>query len=189
MKATREALKDFARTDKKSQKLVLTIFAALMACTVLRVFFMVTAMVVPLESVGADERGAGVVCAADSPVVERLAASVANGAISLSALHFGLVCLMSSSGGFVSLVRELGNDWSRFSFLEAVGHMVTAQFAGVLIYLLAVTSEMNVAAALIGSGIFGWLGNAGLERIGAWATRAFGLQLSSPAPEKDDKGA
>lgn len=178
MKATREALKDFARTDKKSQKLVLAIFAALMAGTVLGVFFMVNAMVVPLESI-----------AADSPVVERLAASVANGAISLSALHFGLVCLMSSSGGFVSLVRELGNDWSRFKFLEAVGHMVTSQFAGVLIYLLAVTSEMNVAAALIGSGIFGWLGNAGLERIGAWATRAFGLQLSSPGPEKDDKGA
>lgn len=102
----------------------------------------------------------------------------------LSAWDFWLACATGTGGGLVSLFRELRDDWSKFRFLWAIGHMVTAQFASLLTYLLAVHQELPLTLALVSSGIFGWLGNAGLEKLSEFIMRAFGLNTSSDAPPK-----
>ena len=100
------------------------------------------------------------------------AAEVAQRVVDLSITDFWLACATGSAGGAVSLFRELRGDWSKFRVLWALGHMVTAQFAALMTYLLAVTWELPVTLALVASGLFGWLGNAGLEKLSGIATRA-----------------
>lgn len=95
--------------------------------------------------------------------------------VDLSIPDFWLACATGSAGGAVSLFRELRDDWSKFRVLWALGHMVTAQFAALMTYLLAVTWELPVTLALVASGLFGWLGNAGLEKLSGIATRALGI--------------
>lgn len=112
------------------------------------------------------------------------AAEIVQKAAELSAWDFWLACATGTGGGLVSLFRELKDDWSKFRFLWAIGHMVTAQFASLLTYLLAVHEEFPLTLALVASGIFGWLGNAGLEKLSKVITRAFGLNTSSDAPPK-----
>lgn len=103
------------------------------------------------------------------------ATEVAQRVVDLSIRDFWLACATGSAGGAVSLFRELRDDWSKFRVLWALGHMVTAQFAALMTYLLAVTWELPVTLALVASGLFGWLGNAGLEKLSGIATRALGI--------------
>lgn len=103
------------------------------------------------------------------------ATEVAQRVVDLSITDFWLACATGSAGGAVSLFRELRDDWSKFRVLWALGHMVTAQFAALMTYLLAVTWELPVTLALVASGLFGWLGNAGLEKLSGIATRALGI--------------
>ena len=112
------------------------------------------------------------------------AAEIVQKVAELSVFDFWLACATGTGGGLVSLFRELRDDWSKFRFLWAIGHMVTAQFASLLTYLLAVHQEFPLTLALVASGIFGWLGNAGLEKLSKFITRAFGLNTSSDAPPK-----
>ena len=111
------------------------------------------------------------------------AAEIVQKVAELSVFDFWLACATGTGGGLVSLFRELRDDWSKFRFLWAIGHMVTAQFASLLTYLLAVHQEFPLTLALVASGIFGWLGNAGLEKLSKFITRAFGLNTSSDAPK------
>lgn len=106
------------------------------------------------------------------------ATEVAQRVVDLSIRDFWLACATGSAGGAVSLFRELRDDWSKFRVLWALGHMVTAQFAALMTYLLAVTWELPVTLALVASGLFGWLGNAGLEKLSGIATRA--LKIGHP---------
>ena len=106
------------------------------------------------------------------------ATEVAQRVVDLSIRDFWLACATGSAGGAVSLFRELRDDWSKFRVLWALGHMVTAQFAALMTYLLAVTWELPVTLALVASGLFGWLGNAGLEKLSGIATRA--LRIGDP---------
>jgi len=106
------------------------------------------------------------------------ATEVAQRVVDLSITDFWLACATGSAGGAVSLFRELRDDWSKFRVLWALGHMVTAQFAALMTYLLAVTWELPVTLALVASGLFGWLGNAGLEKLSGIATRA--LKINNP---------
>lgn len=106
------------------------------------------------------------------------ATEVAQRVVDLSIPDFWLACATGSAGGAVSLFRELRDDWSKFRVLWALGHMVTAQFAALMTYLLAVTWELPVTLALVASGLFGWLGNAGLEKLSGIATRA--LKIGDP---------
>jgi hypothetical protein len=103
------------------------------------------------------------------------ATEVAQRVVDLSIRDFWLACATGSAGGAVSLFRELRDDWSKFRVLWALGHMVTAQFAALMTYLLAVTWELPETLALVASGLFGWLGNAGLEKLSGIATRALGI--------------
>ena len=111
------------------------------------------------------------------------AAEIVQKVAELSVFDFWLACAAGTGGGLVSLFRELRDDWSKFRFLWAIGHMVTAQFASLLTYLLAVHQEFPLTLALVASGIFGWLGNAGLEKLSGFITRAFRLNTSSDAPK------
>ena len=103
------------------------------------------------------------------------ATEVAQRVVDLSIRDFWLACATGSAGGAVSLFRELRDDWSKFRVLWALGHMVTAQFAALMTYLLAVTWELPETLALVACGLFGWLGNAGLEKLSGIATRALGI--------------
>lgn len=108
--------------------------------------------------------------------LDGLATEVVQRIVALSAIDFAFACATGSMGGAVSLFRELRRDWSKFRLMEAIGHMVTAQFAALLTYLLAVNYQFPFTLALFAAGIMGWLGNAGIERLSNKATQVLGLK-------------
>lgn len=98
--------------------------------------------------------------------------------IELSPLHFWFAAGIATFGGAASLFYELRSkdgentiDLEKLSFISGVGHMVVAQFAGLLAYLGAVHYTLSVALGLVGCGLAGWGGGALITAVNeAWVT-------------------
>lgn len=86
-------------------------------------------------------------------------------AVSMSKVAFGYTVGIAAMGGVTSLLHELRNDATKLSFINAVGHMFAAQFAGLLMYLLAVEWGLSQTLALVACGIAGWGGNRSITAI------------------------
>lgn len=151
----RRRLRRFLDCPMWQAKIALAVMSATAAAGMLRILTIITATTFPLDGMAAE-------------VVQRI--------VALSAIDFAFACATGSMGGAVSLFRERRRDWSKFRLMEAIGHMVTAQFSALLTYLLAVNYQFPFTLALFAAGIMGWLGNAGIERLSAKATQVLGLR-------------
>lgn len=66
---------------------------------------------------------------------------------------------VSALGGASSFFHELRADVTRLSFLNAFGHMTSAQFAGLMTYLATVNWGWPWELAMVAVGLAGWSGN------------------------------
>lgn len=156
MRSIQRRLRTFLDCPMWQAKIALAVMSAAAAAGMLHILTAITAATFPLDGLATE------VCA------QRI--------VALSAIDFAFACATGSMGGAVSLFRELRRDWSKFRLMEAIGHMVTAQFAALLTYLLAVNYQFPFTLALFAAGIMGWLGNAGIERLSNKATQVLGLK-------------
>lgn len=106
---------------------------------------------------------------------DTFAQELAARAIQMSAPHFGFACFFAGWGGVSSLLHEIKTDASKFSFMNAVGHMFIAQFAGVLMYLIALEYEYSIPSSLFACGIAGWFGNKFIVALSDLVTKRLGI--------------
>lgn len=124
--------------------LLLTITSAIAAAYALRWLLGVYAVVLPWDS---------------------WAGELAMQAVAMSKAAFGYTVGIAAMGGVTSLLHELRADATKLSFINALGHMFAAQFAGLLMYLLAVEWGMSETLALVACGLAGWGGNKSITML------------------------
>lgn len=96
---------------------------------------------------------------------DSFAGELAMQAVQMSKTAFLYTVGIAAMGGVTSLLHELRNDATKLSFINAVGHMFAAQFAGLLMYLLAVEWGFSQTLALVVCGLAGWGGNRTITMI------------------------
>lgn len=151
----RESAEQFRTCEYKTAKIVLALLSAACSAAMLRTLATIIAAIAPSESWAA---------VAASQIVE------------LSGLHFSLTAGIAAFGGASSLFHELRQDITKFSIASACGHMVLAQFAGMLAYLLATYYLAPITLALVACGLAGWGGGAAIARINAAAAKRLGIE-------------
>lgn len=86
-------------------------------------------------------------------------------AIGMSARDFWLTMAVSAFGGVASFMHEVRGDSSNLKIINAIGHMFSAQFAGLMMYLLAVEWGISSAYGIAMCGIAGWGGNKTIQLL------------------------
>jgi len=81
------------------------------------------------------------------------------GAISMSGRAFALTMAVSALGGVASFMHEVRGDPTNLRIINALGHMFSAQFAGLIMFLLTVEWGMSTPYGLALCGVAGWGGN------------------------------
>lgn len=99
--------------------------------------------------------------------MDSMAAAVAQEIILLSSVHFWPAAGVATFGGAASFYHDLRKpledgklDFSKFTFHNAFGHMVVAQFAGLMAFLGAAAWGLAVPLGLVACGLAGWGGGA-----------------------------
>lgn len=123
--------------ERRREKVLLAIIGALLSASMLRAAAALGALMLPADTWASD---------------------LAHQVMSLSGMHFWLAACVATFGGAASLFHELRLDMTRFTLPNALGHMIIAQFAGLLLYLLTVSYEQPVPLALAACGSAGWGG-------------------------------
>lgn len=113
---------------------------------------------------------------------ESWAAEVVQLVLELTAVHFTLAMGVASLGGAVSLFRELRVNMQGFTLTNALGHMITAQFAGLLAYFIAVDLTWSVTVGLGFCGAAGWGGNEFIAWANGFFVRRAGVDLDRRSP-------
>lgn len=147
--------KAFDECDHKVAKLVLAATSAACSAAMIRVLASIVVVIAPSDS---------------------WAAVGAASIVELSPLHFSLTAGIAAFGGAASLFHELRIDIARFSVASACGHMVIAQFAGMLVYLLATYYVAPITIALVLCGLAGWGGGAAITRLNAAVVKRLGIE-------------
>jgi len=91
-----------------------------------------------------------------------------------AALTYLWVILLSVWGGVVSFFAKVKRgDVRAFNFIELIGEIVTAGFAGLLTFWFAEAANLNplITAALVG--ISGHMGSRAIYAMELWATNKF----------------
>lgn len=98
--------------------------------------------------------------------------------ITMGAGHFWLTAGIAAAGGVTSFLRDVKHDPANLRIINAMGHMVAAQFAGLLVYLIAVDLSWSEPLALATCGIAGWGGNHVIQKISDMVLSRSGVDLS-----------
>ncbi len=83
----------------------------------------------------------------------------------MTGADFWMAVGLASWGGGANLFHELRADIQKFSLINATGHMVIAQFAGVTGFLVAIYLSMPWSAGMLVCGMFGYGGNKTLMAL------------------------
>lgn len=114
--------------------------------------------------------------------VESWAAEAVQLVLELTVLHFAFAMGVASFGGAVSLFRELRVNMQGFTLTNALGHMITAQFAGLLAYFIAVDLTWSITVGLGFCGAAGWGGNEFIAWANGFFVRRAGVDLDRRGP-------
>lgn len=99
--------------------------------------------------------------------------------IALSGYDFTMVVAVGSLGGVVSFFKERqGGEISRVRVFTAIGHILTAQFAAVIVYLVCVDNGVGQAIAWALCGLAGWGGNRTIETLSTFVSKRLGIGTS-----------
>lgn len=109
---------------------------------------------------------------------ESWAAEAVTRAITMSAGHFWLTAAIAAAGGVTSFLRDVKHDTASLRIINAMGHLVAAQFAGLLVYLMAVDLQWSEPWALVACGVAGWSGNHFIEKLSAVVLSRSGVDVS-----------
>lgn len=140
----RRRIYEFRACGHAKSKITLAVVSAICSGLVLRWLAGTAAMLLPYGSWAAD---------------------IAHQVAYLPAPSFWAAAGVAALGGAASLFHELRTDMTRFSFLNAFGHMTSAQFAGLMLYLVAVNWEWSWPLTLLASGVAGWGGNKTISAL------------------------
>lgn len=80
-------------------------------------------------------------------------------AITMSGRDFALTMAVSAFGGVASFMHEVRGDPTNLRIINAIGHMFSAQFAGLMMYLLSIEWGLSSAYGIAMCGVAGWGGN------------------------------
>jgi len=155
----RQRVHEFRACGHAKSKIALAVVSAICSGLVLRWLAGTAAMLLPYDS---------------------WAAALAMQVAYLPAQSFWTAAGVAALGGAASLFHELRTDMTRFSFLNAFGHMTSAQFAGLLVYLLATNWEWSWPLTLAASGIAGWGGNKTIAAVNDAMVRRLTSQIEQP---------
>lgn len=150
----RESAEQFRTCEHRGEKVALAIVSAILSAGALRVLASLGMALLPAESRAAD---------------------LARQVMQLSGLHFSLATALAAVGGAASLFHELRDDLTRFTVPNALGHMVIAQFAGLLVFLLVVNYGQLVPLSLAACGLAGWGGGKVITLINDAVWRRLGI--------------
>lgn len=150
-----EKVQTIRECEHRREKLALALLSAVCSAAMLRTLATIIAAIAPRES---------------------FAAITATQIVELSTLHFSLTAGLAAFGGAASLFHELRIDIARFSVASACGHMVIAQFAGMLTYLLATYYTSPITIALVLCGLAGWGGGAAITRLNVAVVKRLGIE-------------
>lgn len=93
------------------------------------------------------------------------AAQMLAGVVTMSTSHFALTAAVAAIGGATSFLYEVRSDPTNLRIINALGHMFSAQFAGLLVYLLALEWSWSTPYALASCGLAGWGGNRSIQML------------------------
>lgn len=113
---------------------------------------------------------------------ESWASEIVRIVMGLTIWHFLGAMGVASLGGAVSLFRELRLNMQGFTLTNALGHMITAQFAGLIVYLGAVEWTWSVTLGLIGCALAGWGGNETITKINGYFLARAGMEIERRGP-------
>ena len=142
--------------EHRSEKLMLALVSAILSAGALRMLASLGVALLPTDS---------------------WASGLAHQAMELSGLHFTLAVAIAALGGAASLFHELRDDMTRFTVQNALGHMLIAQFAGLLVFLLVVNYGQLVPLSLAACGLAGWGGGKVITIINDAVWRRLGRRL------------
>lgn len=152
----RHRVNDFRACGHASEKVWLAIISGVCSAIALRWLAGAAALLLPADS---------------------WASGVAMQVAYLPAQSFWSAAGVAALGGAASLFHELRVDMTRFSFLNAFGHMTSAQFAGLMVYLLATNWEWSWPLTLASAGIAGWGGNKTVSALNDALVRRLTSQI------------
>lgn len=155
----RQRVHEFRACGHAKSKIVLAVVSAICSGLVLRWLAGAAAVLLPYDS---------------------WASAIAMQVAYLPAQSFWSAAGVAALGGAASLFHELRTDMTRFSFLNAFGHMTSAQFAGLMVYLLATNWEFSWPLTLASSGIAGWGGNKTVSSLNDALVRRLTSHLEQP---------
>lgn len=78
---------------------------------------------------------------------------------------FAAASLIASFGAIVSLFRDMRADPGSVSLVNAVGHLIAGQFAGLITYFGCLEYELSWNLSMMICGVAGWGGNRTIEYI------------------------
>lgn len=154
--AWREQLR---QCEYRREKVALAVIGAILSAGLLRAAATLGALMLPSDTWASD---------------------LAHQVMSLSGMHFWLAAAVATFGGAASLFHELRVDMTRFTLPNALGHMIIAQFAGLMLYLLTVSYEQPVPLALATCGGAGWGGGKLITMVSDAIMRRLGITERSP---------
>lgn len=108
------------------------------------------------------------------PAESRAAQSVET-VVTMGAGHFAMTAMVAMVGGITSFLRDVKTNPANRKLINALGHMMSAQFAGMLVYLLAIEYSWSQPLALFACGIAGWGGNHAIQKLSDMAFRKIGI--------------
>ncbi|MFA5567463.1 MAG: phage holin family protein [Trueperaceae bacterium] len=95
--------------------------------------------------------------------------------VTMSTGHFAATAGIAMAGGITSFLRDVKSNPANRKLINALGHMMSAQFAGMLVYLLAIEYSWSQPLALFACGIAGWGGNHAIQKLSDMAFRKIGI--------------
>lgn len=100
-------------------------------------------------------------------------------AITMSGRDFALTMGVSAFGGIASFMHEVRGDPTNLRIINAIGHMFSAQFAGLLMYLLAIEWGLSSAYGIALCGVAGWGGNKTMTLLSEKLLARVGIDTQS----------
>lgn len=158
MKTLKRQWQEYRECPRWRANLVVAALSTIAAAFLIRWWFWIIALLIPSDSWAAD---------------------TVHAVARMGAMQFWLTAAIAGVGGAVSFLHDVRVDASNLRALTALGHMLAAQFAGLLTFLLAIEWQMPEYLALALCGVAGWGGNHYIEKLSAALFSRAGIDARS----------
>lgn len=159
MRRAQQQFRDFNRHGHAPAKIMLAAISAVLSAIAMRGLLALSMSLLPSDS---------------------WAQSLSHQIMMMAVFDFWSATGIATFGGVASLFHELRNNIFKFSIQNALGHMVISQFAGLLVYLVAVNYEFTMPLALALCGLSGWGGAKTITFLSNLTANRLGIPQAPP---------